>query len=346
MLNLELKEEEAHKAVNIIDNSEDWDELEKKILEENQLNLSEEILEKLNYKFLLNYYLGGCNAALNPLNDKTSPVFPGALIKKDNINYHIHGIKHNKDLKKVIPRNFKNLENVVCEPGISRKYNLHKAIAQTRSDECKFLSYFKYIKMIFDLTIPSLKHNLKELIPKKQQTLSEVKDFRKLFNFNGKKIKLEDAYLPERLEHSLIEAYLSSKFFKESLIRSLSQQEHLEKTAKNLELKEIHGIYGLLHEQPIIYFLNHPKKAAELKDKFKSNIFRKASLYGTNSLQFGLISYAAYTSFGGIFVLNDQFTQLLFAGVGTFFAAHGLKNIEEKVNWRLQNKTYRKKYLI
>ncbi|MBU4455948.1 MAG: hypothetical protein KKA65_00445, partial [Nanoarchaeota archaeon] len=245
-----------------------------------------------------------------------------------------------------IPENFKNLENVVCEPGISRKYHLHKAIAQTRSDECKFLSYPSYMKMLINLTVPSLIYCLKELIPKKQKTLSEVQDFRRLFKFNEREIKIEDAYLPERLEHSLIDSYLNSKIYKASLIRSLSQQEHLEKTAKELGLKDIHGIYGLLHEQPIIYFLNYPEKVAELKDKFKPNIFRKVSHYGTNSLQFGLISYASYTCFQDIFVLNDPFTQLLFAGVGTYFAAQSLKSIEEKVNWRLQNKTYRKKHLI
>lgn len=341
MLNRDLSSERAEKAAALIDKASDFNELEEKVFAENVLGLDEEEMDSIYNKLFFYLYMGGCYAAAKPKAKQQELSFPGRVIEKNGVRYCIHGIRHAQDMKNIIQDEFGDMENVVCEPNLARKYGLTRAIAQTRTDECKYLSFKEYYSGVLSPIFRKLHYYIKDKFSKKEALMEEAKDFREIFDLNGRKINIEDAYLPERHEQGYIFSHLDSKIYKTSLLRSLSSSELLETMTSELSLQEIHGIYGLGHEAHIAYFLQHEDIAQEFKDRFRKEPFDRLP-QNSISMIMPLLAIGGTAWAAGSFASNPHDAWGAFNALAAYILAKKSYSIISGVHgWRLKNKAYK-----
>ena len=291
MINLQVSREDAEKAARIVEEAENWKDLEKRVIESG-LQPAKQYIEE--YLFFAHLFMAGCYAAVNPRPGKRSGT--ATIVEKEGCDYHIHGIAHLRNRKKRMQEAFGSMENLVSETGMAHKYRLKHAISQPRGDECKYVPLKDYFlglaSSIYGGTIEPLMLLFQGGHAK--DALGKEGNERLIINVDGTKVRLGDAYLPERLEHSVMQEYATAgSFSRFTFIRSLSQAEFIEKVAKGNSLKEVHGLYGLIHEPMVAYFLRHPEKAAELRQGLGNKKARRGLYYGLSASP-----WAAFTGVG------------------------------------------------
>ncbi|MDD4878563.1 MAG: hypothetical protein PHO02_06020 [Candidatus Nanoarchaeia archaeon] len=265
--------EQAEENVEFLENVECWNELEKII----KMQSGQDNIKKYE---LLFYYGAMYGAAAMPAERKSK--IPGTLVEKEGIDYCIHGLMHIEERIPYVHENFSEIKEVVCETNLKRLFKLPNLIDQSRFDECKYVPLIDTARSFGMLYGKSFlywawaKFQGKEYREdmKCLQAQSAAENERLIMIIGDTPVYISDIRLPERLEHGYIESSIDDDYFERfCALRSLAHTDFIEKFAKSRGLKEAHGIYGLLHEPEIAYFLRYPEKAGEYKDKFKKCCF-------------------------------------------------------------------------
>ena len=266
--------EEAEEAIEFLGKAECWGELEKIIKSRGTSD------DAINNFELLFYYGGIYGAAAVQPGPKCK--IPGTLVKNNGIDYCIHGLMHIEERISYVHKNFRGINNVVCETNLKRLFKLSSLVEQGRIDECKYVPLadtamsFGTVYGISLISWALSKFRTQEM--KKEEALMwQVKageDERLLMVIGDIPVFVSDIRLPERLEHSYIQSNVDNHYFSRfCALRSLSHADFIEHFAKENNLKEAHGIYGLMHEPEIAYFLRYPQKAEELKERYRKRPF-------------------------------------------------------------------------
>lgn len=277
--------EDACKIAEIVQTSENWNEIEAKA-KESKIEDAGYFTE--SHPFYAYLFFAGCNAAKSPKEGKKSET--ATIVQIENKDYHIHGIAHLGNRKEYVS-NLKNIERLVCETGIGSKYKLRAALEQARGDEMKYIPLADYGAHILQGMSAIL------ISRKAKKAFGNAGDERMLIITEGNKISIGDAWLPERHEHEIMRRMLNqSRISRTNVLRSLSQAELLENIAKNSPHEETHGLYGMGHEPHISYFLRFPEKANELKERFRKNSLKSSLYYGLSMLPFAIFTYMGIKS--------------------------------------------------
>jgi len=264
--------EEAESSVEFLSKINDWSELEKIISRESGQDESQ--------GFELLFYYGAMYGAVAMPQERKSKI-PGTLVEKNGIDYCIHGLMHIKERVPYVQKNFRQIKEVVCETNLKKLFKLPNLIDQNRIDECKYLPVIDSLKafgavygIIFYAWIMSRITGYEKEDEDYIMQLTAMEDERLIMVIGDKPVYVNEIRLPERLEHSYIQSSINNNYFNRfCTLRSLSHTDFIEKFAKSRGLKEAHGIYGLMHEPEIAYFLRYPQKAEEYKDRFKKCCF-------------------------------------------------------------------------
>lgn len=323
-----LTQQEVDKIGKLVDTTKDWNELEALVHEKRLFHEYNKGRDGIGQNYIL---LGACYASLQMTADEkkdrtrarqadvwdlSSLLFPrkqskATIVQKEGIDYYIHGLAHVNNRERYMNGIASFL---ICETNFTSIFKLRNAVAQTRIDECKYVPFLDYARNFYPYLAPNLIQLLMAIKGKKSKEKmfcqKEVKSYsnagiseREVIGIEEENssnkaaiINLEDIMLPDRHTHTYIEAQIKSKYVhkKACMLRSLSHAEFLENIAKSMELKKAHGLYGLLHEPQIAYFLRNPKKAEELRQRFSGNPLRTAAI-AISPLQYpavgGLMTY-------------------------------------------------------
>ncbi|MDI6737065.1 MAG: hypothetical protein QME12_00940 [Nanoarchaeota archaeon] len=261
--------DEAEENVEFLENVECWNELEKIVL-------GEEGGDEFQ-SFDMMFYYGAMYGAVKMPQERKCKI-PGTLVEKSGIDYCIHGLMHIEERIPYVRENFRGIGDVVCETNLKRLFRLPNLIDQNRIDECKYvplLDSARAFGMVYGVGLVSwifskfqsreCKEDMEHLM-----ALDAQQNERLVMIIGDAPIFVSDIRLPERLEHGYIESCVREKFFRRfCTLRSLSHTEFIEKFAETRGLKEAHGIYGIMHEPEIAYFLRYPEKAEEYRDRYK-----------------------------------------------------------------------------
>jgi hypothetical protein len=265
--------DEAEESVEFLKNVECWSELEKII----KMQSKKEDIRK----YELFFYYGAIYGAIKmPENRKCK--IPGTLVEKGGIDYCIHGLMHIEERIPYVHEKFSKINEVVCETNLKNLFKLPNLVEQGRIDECKYVPILDTARSFGMLYGASFlfwawsKFQSREYEEEMRYLLAldAQKNERLIMMIGNAPIFVSDIRLPERLEHDYIKSSLRDDYFERfCALRSLAHTDFIEKFAKSRGLKEAHGIYGLLHEPEIAYFLRYPEKTEEYKDKFKKCCF-------------------------------------------------------------------------
>lgn len=272
-----LREEEVEESVEFLEMVECWSELEKQVLVGNAR-------DELNSFDVLRYYGAMYGYARMPQERKS--IIPGSLVKKEGIDYCIHGIMHVPEKIPHFCERFNGLKQGVCESRLNRMLGNPNIVEQGRVDECKYVpvidsaksfGFFYGINLALDIYSWVVSRfesrESKEEIEYLMELNAEI-DERFIMAIGDTPVFMDDVRLPERLEHSYIESCINEDYFRRfCTLRSLSQADFIENFAKSRGINEAHGIYGMAHEPEIAYFLRYPEKAEEYRDRFKKRLF-------------------------------------------------------------------------
>lgn len=263
--------EEAEESVEFLSKINDWSELEKII--------SMQGGQESAQKFEILFYYGAMYGALKMPQQKKCKI-PGTLVEKDGIDYCIHGLIHIPERTRYVRETFTGIKEVVCETNLKGLFGLPNLVEQDRLDECKYVPILdaaitfgrSYGESIFYKVLSRFQSRKAIEYIKTQWEIMVNENERLLMTIGDMPVFVSDIRLPERLEHGYIESSIEGAHYNRfCTLRSLSHTEFIEKFAKSRGLKEAHGIYGLMHEPEIAYFLRYPEKAEEYRSKAKWN---------------------------------------------------------------------------
>lgn len=265
--------EEAEEAVEFLEKVECWGELEKIIKSRMQ---SDE--EPVNFDML--FYYGAIYGAVKMPQEKKCKI-PGTLVQKGNIDYCIHGLMHIEERIPYVQENFREIEKIACETNLKMLFKLPNLVEQGRIDECKYVPLIDsakafgavYVASLYMWAMSKLQDSETKEEMKFMMQLNAAENERLIMAIGNVPVFVSDIRLPERLEHGYMQSNIDNNFFNRfCALRSLSHAAFIESFARKNNLKEAHGIYGLMHEPEIAYFLRYPEKAEEYKDRFKKRI--------------------------------------------------------------------------
>ncbi|MBU2589239.1 MAG: hypothetical protein KKF52_02810 [Nanoarchaeota archaeon] len=260
-----------------MDSTDNWDDLERIFIDEERCSLFDESLRnKADYRYDFSIKLGAIYGSIYPKENVEiiNEPLPATIVNKE-VKYFIHGIVHDCLNTDVVQKVLLDKKNVVCERTLKHNYKLTNSQAQKISDEIKFCNLsFWYSKefLIYLKSKYSLKKSNVPDFENKQIGLQEVID-ENFFYLKNQKFDTRFANYPKHLEQDLINYKLNNKDFGNCFLRSLSQALFIKDFAKKNNFKEVHGLYGLYHENDVADFLRNEEKIMELVDRFQSKLF-------------------------------------------------------------------------
>lgn len=294
----------------LVESATSWQSLERSILEENVLELTEDQIRILHNP--INFYFtvadNHSNKSQRGIGEPASGL-PGTVVQKDGITYILNGIAHDVTHLKALKQSLAHAELVIGEPGLGTLYRGRNYAEQPRNDEIKYLpSMFDFIRYILAGTEPSapIYKQLKQVLTGAFGTrvgsldarFVKQKEIKDIETYRMKEGNPSNFSLPPSLEGDYYyEQLLSGNFNALTILRSLSEAEFIEKKAKEEQAKEVHWIGGLVHEPQIAYFLRHPEFADGLRGIYSNQQDRHfVSPENLSALAFSVFLFAAVTA--------------------------------------------------
>ncbi len=279
-----------------IESASSWQDLEKRFINAESGILTPHEAQSKYYKLEFSQRIGAIYAlskpekALEPLDVGLE----GILVKKQNVNYVVHGILHDMSNIKKVQKALLSKSNVVCETALKGNYELKNATGQRRIDEIKFCRYKDWHKAYF---LEFLKEDCSSI--KTSNVDEKALNKRKIGAFN---LDMRRQNFPLHLKEQLPKYKLENLYSGLCFLRSLSQAQFLKSFAQKNNVSEVHGIYGWYHQHDVAEFLSNDSLRESLIDRFNSRVRKnKLKHYGSAlvSLAGTVLPMVLAQSYGG-----------------------------------------------
>lgn len=260
--------------------ADSWNDLEKRVSDR-----KDPLLPKKRYKdkeyFALTVATAHTTMTGKTRENSPCPIdFPATSLKKGDVTYHLHGISHDMQHRKVIKETFGQLENAVFESDLSILYS-SRGVDHPRHDEMKYLSLLDSLWMFLSPMMIVTQIKDYALFFRRQRTQSEVSSYRdigqirrNIMTEDGSQsdyehVEISNVVLPDHLADNWTSFHLEDRFNRACLLRSLAIAEYIEKIAKSMGVDDLHMVMGLGHERQVAYFFENPETAEFIAQTYR-----------------------------------------------------------------------------